>query len=233
VQIEDILDYIQASINAETAAKEPLEAARVAEHQRELDVARQIADQQRQRADAERRAAEEQRQRAEAEARVADEQRRRADAETLRARTLRRTTAVVGAAAVLAVTLGAIDWYQFTVVEQRADETTAALIWSRLDFEKTDDPHSEAPVRALWDLASGNAAVRDAFQQLAKDRYHVATLASGPSAILRAFGLQPEPADVRRLPTPVLDAIRQTTDPFQLRALAPAVQTLRPRLAPE
>jgi cytochrome c-type biogenesis protein CcmH/NrfG len=128
VQIEDILDYIQASINAETAAKEALEAARATEHQRELDVARRSAD---------------------AERRIAEEQRQRAEAETSRARTLRRTTAVVGAAAVLAVTLGAIGWYQFTVAEQRSDATTAALIWSRLDFEDADEPRSEASVRAL------------------------------------------------------------------------------------
>ncbi len=134
--------------------------------------------------------------------------------------------AAIGLAFVVGAGVVLHSWRQ---AEARANETRAALIWSRLDFEGTEDPRSEASVRALWDLATGNAAVRDAFlQQLAQDRYQVATLASGPASILRAFGLRPEPTAVQRLLGPVLDAIRQTTDPDQLQALAQAVQTLGP-----
>ena len=116
----------------------------------------------------------------------------------------------------------------------RADETTAALIWSRLDFENTDDPKSNATVRALWDLANGSPAVRDAFlRQLALDRYQVDTVASAPTLIKRAFGLRPNIEDIARLVGPVLDAVRQTTDPYQLMAVAQAVQTLGPKLSAE
>ncbi len=54
---------------------------------------------------------------------------------------------VVCAAVAMAVLAG-FSWYQYTIAKSRADETTAALIWSRLDFESTDDPKSFAAVRA-------------------------------------------------------------------------------------
>ncbi|MFZ1425891.1 MAG: TIR domain-containing protein [Geminicoccaceae bacterium] len=227
VRIKDLLDYIEASEKAELAAQAKLVADRDAQHQRDLDTARQIADQQRERANAESRAATEQRQRAEAEARAADEQRQRAEAEISRSKTLRRTAVLVGIAAALAVGLAAYAWSAKTDAQQRADETTAALIWSRLDFEHTDDPKSTATVRALWDLADSKTAVRDAFlRQLALDRSQVVTLVSAPASIMRAFGLRPHDEDIERLVGPVLDAIRQSTDLGQIAVLAEAVRTI-------
>jgi hypothetical protein len=116
----------------------------------------------------------------------------------------------------------------------RADETTAALIWARLDFDRKDDPKGSATVAALWDLAEATGAVRDAFlAHLAHGSYQLETFISGPASIGRAFGLRPPATTVQRLLGPVLDAIRQTIDPDQLSALAQAVQTLAPRFAPD
>ena len=131
--------------------------------------------------------------------------------------------------------LAGFGWYQYTAAKARADETTAALIWSRLDFEGTDDPKSNATVRALWGKGRGVPAVRDAFlRQLALDRYQVDTVASAPTLIKRAFGRRPNIGDIARLVGPVLDAVRQgTTDPYQLMAVAQAVQTLGPKLSAE
>ena len=248
VKTDDLLDYIQASEDAELAAREAAEAARAAQHQRELDGAREIAEQQRQRAEAERQIADEQRQRANAEARAAveqrqraeaerhaaDEQRQRADAERARARTLRWTVALVAGAALIAIGFALYAWYAKGQIQQEADKTTAALIWARLDYQRPDDPKGSATVDALWDLVGATTAVRDAFlQQLAEGRYQVEILASGSASIGRAFGLEP-PADVvQRLLGPVLDAIPKTIDPDQLQALDQAVQSLAPKLSPE
>ncbi len=56
-------------------------------------------------------------------------------------------------------------------------------------------------------------------------------MASAPASIKRAFGLRPNDQDIARLVSPVVDAIRQTTDPYQLKALAQAVQILGPKLS--
>ena len=47
--------------------------------------------------------------------------------------------AAAAATAVLMTGLASFGWYQFKA-EQRADEVTAALIWSRLDFEAAGRP---------------------------------------------------------------------------------------------
>jgi hypothetical protein len=63
--------------------------------------------------------------------------------------------------------------------EQRANETAAAFIWSRLDFELMDDPRTKASVQSLWDLALASDGVRDAFlRQLALDRHQIDTLST-------------------------------------------------------
>jgi hypothetical protein len=118
------------------------------------------------------------------------------------------------------------SWRQ---AEQSANDLKAALIWSRLDFGRTDDPRSQATVQALWDLAVERPTVRDAFLRLLpQHEYHVTTLSEGPRAILRAFGLRPAAQDVARLLAPILAALPKTADPRALHALAGAVAALGP-----
>ena len=130
--------------------------------------------------------------------------------------------ALVGAAFVAGAIAVLYSWRQ---AEQRANETTAALIWARLDFQGSDDPRTRASVNALWELATGSTAIREAFaRQLASDRYQVDTLAAGPMSITRAFGLRPDPERIRTLIEPVLAATPKTADPSQLQALAQAAR---------
>lgn len=244
VEIKDLLEYIDSSDVAERAAVEAAESGRLAQHQRELDSARQMAEQERQRAEAEARAteeqrhradaeaktAEEQRRRAEAESRTAEEQRHRADAEAARSKTLRRTSILVSIAAVAAAAFGAYAWYAKTIAQERADQTTAALIWARLDFDDLDVPKSAASVEALWDLAGATDAVRNAFlTQLDLGRYQSEILASGPATISRAFGFRPESDTAQRLLRATLEAIQKTTtDAYDIGHLAQAIQSLGP-----
>ena len=138
------------------------------------------------------------------------------------------------AVAAIAIILSSFALWQWRVAVQRADETEAAFIWSRLDFEQEEDPRTRASVQSLWDLAKAPEGVRDAFlTQIARDRSQVDRLTTAPASISRALGLRPHRAEVRRLMMPVVDTIRVTTDHIQLQALALAVQTLGPKLAPE
>jgi hypothetical protein len=114
---------------------------------------------------------------------------------------------------------------------RRADEITAAFIWSRLDFEWTDDPRSQDAVRGLWDLYTAPRSIRDAFlTQIGSDPHQLITLAIAAGSIAHAFGLRPAADDVGKLLGPLLAAIRQGTMPAELQIFAQGVQALRPLL---
>jgi hypothetical protein len=76
-----------------------------------------------------------------------------------------RTLSLAAAAttAIVMTGLAVFGWYHYRVAERRANEITAALIWSRMDFEGKNDPRSDAAVRALWALTTGPTGVREAF----------------------------------------------------------------------
>jgi hypothetical protein len=140
--------------------------------------------------------------------------------------------AAVGVVTMILVGSASAVVWSWREAEKRAAEATASLIWSLLDFERANDPTSHA-VRGLWQLATGNTLVRDAFlHQLAQDPYRVETLADGPQWVARAFGLRPGGDERTRLLRPVLAAIERTDDPTALLALAEAVAALAPRLGP-
>jgi hypothetical protein len=165
-----------------------------------------------------------------------------------------RTLSLAAAAttAIVMTGLAVFGWYHYRVAERRANEITAALIWSRMDFEGKNDPRSDAAVRALWALTTGPTGVREAFlRQLTQDGDQVEKLAAGSDSVVRTFGLGPVPEDVRRLLVPVLAAIshidiaelrrspdhtdllklgvtREEAEEARIRTLASAVSTLNP-----
>ena len=103
------------------------------------------------------------------------------------------------------------------------------LIWSRLDFEGNDRHRNPCHGPCLVGLGH--------WHRRGPRRLPAAACAGplsgrhpglGTCSIVRAFGLRPSIDDIERLLDPVLDAIRKTTDPDQLQALAQAVQTLGP-----
>ena len=143
---------------------------------------------------------------------------------------LKRHRQSITTATVLLVTaIGAatVAAWQWRVAVQRADETEAALIWSRLDFEQSEDPRTNASVQSLWDLARASEGVRGAFlRHLAENRSHVGKLVAAPTLIMRAFGVHPHEQEIQRLLGPIFDAVRESYDSSQLQALAQAVHTL-------
>ena len=110
-------------------------------------------------------------------------------------------------------------------LEAALADLQANLIWSNLELSA--DPLGPEEIDALWRLATTDAAVRTAFlRQFGENRSAVFKFARHPAPVMRALGLILSDEEAQALLGPVLQALKDTTDPNTLLALAKAVRTI-------
>jgi hypothetical protein len=169
----------------------------------------------------------------------------RAREEAARAAERQRLNRTRLVAAVMAILLGAaiiLSYFVYDrsvrektarqIADQRATELTVALgearanlIWSRLEFKSLECELQPREVDAVWDLATGGPAVREAFlKQLANNHSLVLKFAQCPDPVLRALGLQLSTEQTHILIDAVIHTLKDTTDPKSLSSLLAIMQ---------
>ena len=132
--------------------------------------------------------------------------------------------ALLVAIAVAMTGLAGFSMYQYAAAKARADEKTAALIWSRLDFKATDTPRSPVAIRALWQLAGESTNVRQAFlDTLVSISDQKQIYLQAPQIIARSFGLKPAAVQIPPLLFPLLQQLANSDD---IRSLLASDQTI-------
>jgi len=144
-----------------------------------------------------------------------------------------------------AVTLGLVAWQQKNLALEEAARARASLIWNRLESRTNflqpaqidalwELASEQSPQRAWWQLVYGRPSIQTAFlRQLAEDRTLVLRFARLPDPVLRAFGLHLPDEKARSMLGLLLGALRDTTEPDELRSLALAIRALPIQLTEE